>query len=249
MNINNYPNILNKAIAALETAPEGSLIICKNHGVVQFYHRTEGKKEYISKKNILLAKALAQKKYNQLVEKALTAQVEILPRINDRILIEIYNSMPEEIKGLIDPYEIRFDQAAEKWQSEQYIARRIDRAEISYKTEKGGYVRSKSELIIANKLFAERIPYRYEAKLTLKDNIVIYPDFTILKPNTQEIILWEHFGMMDNPKYLDNFIIKINTYAENGYLLGKNLICSFESSSNPVNIEYIERQIKAIKQE
>ena len=49
--------------------------------------------------------------------------------------------------------------------------------------------------------------------------------------------------MMDNPDYLNNFLKKIDVYAENGIILGKNLMVSFESSVKPINLRTLEMQI------
>ena len=59
-------------------------------------------------------------------------------------------------------------------------------------------LRSKSEAMIEQALFYANIPYRYECKLEL-DNKILYPDFTMLHPETKEKYYWEHMGMMDNP--------------------------------------------------
>lgn len=98
-------------------------------------------------------------------------------------------------------------------------------------------MRSKSECLIANFLYQRNITYRYEAAIELegidgfgnKYSWKIYPDFTILHPKTREIIIWEHFGMMDNAEYSRSALLKINNYINNGYIPGINLICTFES--------------------
>ena len=47
------------------------------------------------------------------------------------------------------------------------------------RTERGDLVRSKSELVIADKLFARGIDYGYEQPLELEGGRIRYPDFTI----------------------------------------------------------------------
>lgn len=60
-----------------------------------------------------------------------------------------------------------------------------------YRTYKGDYVRSKSELIIANELYINQIPYEYEKPLFLKGATKpIHPDFTIYTPREHLTIYW-----------------------------------------------------------
>ena len=98
--------------------------------------------------------------------------------------------------------------------------------------------------MIADKLYLMGIPYRYESPVyieSLQKNF--YPDFTLLNKRAREECYLEHFGMMDNPDYLNNFLKKIDVYAENGIFLGKNLMVSFESSVKPINLRTLEMQI------
>ena len=48
----------------------------------------------------------------------------------------------------------------------------------NYITDAGERVRSKSELVIANLLYKNNIPYMYECPLKINNNTV-YPDFTV----------------------------------------------------------------------
>ena len=105
-------------------------------------------------------------------------------------------------------------------------------------------VRSKSEVIIADTLKRMNIPYRYEYPLELKDGRTIYPDFLCLNVRTRQEFYWEHFGMMDDPEYLERTIQKLKLYSENKILPGKNLIITMESQSSPINVRQIETLIK-----
>ena len=74
----------------------------------------------------------------------------------------------------------------------------------------GMKVRSKSEEIIANILFTNHIPFRYEAPLTLNGS-TMYPDFTIKNPKNNSYTYWEHLGLMDKKEYNDHAMEKIST--------------------------------------
>ncbi|MBR4152347.1 MAG: ATP-dependent DNA helicase RecQ [Selenomonadaceae bacterium] len=79
-----------------------------------------------------------------------------------------------------------------------------------YKTQDGNFVRSKSEVIIANLLYAAEINYRYEEPLEV-DGVKILPDFTIYLPNGRKIF-WEHIGMLGVEKYDKRWVEKLNLY-------------------------------------
>lgn len=98
---------------------------------------------------------------------------------------------------------------------------------LVYKTEKGEMVRSKSELIIANMLFENHVPYTYEKELDVGGFRKI-PDFTIEDEESGDIWYWEHCGMMNDASYRKHWEAKKKLYAENGIIEGKNLIITKE---------------------
>lgn len=95
--------------------------------------------------------------------------------------------------------------------SEKYILIGGDNAII---TEKGEAVRSKSEKIIADKLYMKEIPYVYEQPLYLKGYGYVVPDFKILNVRTKKEYYLEHFGMMDDYEYAKNAIKKIECFQK-----------------------------------
>lgn len=107
----------------------------------------------------------------------------------------------------------------------------------------GNFVRSKSESIIDLILSNHNIPFRYECKLDLGD-ITYYPDFTIRHPKTGEIYYWEHFGKMDDPKYVNTVISKLHTYINHGIIPSINLITTYETQNLPIKRPYVEKLIK-----
>ena len=82
--------------------------------------------------------------------------------------------------------------------------------------DKAEYVRSKSEVIIANELLRHNISYEYEQKLPAKDNSDwILPDFTIQYEG--DTWYWEHLGRLKDPEYGGQWERKKQWYALNGY--------------------------------
>ena len=85
------------------------------------------------------------------------------------------------------------------------------------------FVRSKSEVIIANMLVSEDIPFVYEQPLYAEDGSMFLPDFTVTFRG--ETYYWEHVGMLDFPKYKAHWEAKERWY--NKYFPGK-LIKTYE---------------------
>ena len=71
----------------------------------------------------------------------------------------------------------------------------------------------------------------------------IYPDFTVLNVRTRKEMLWEHFGMMDEPEYAEKAVQKIMTYEQNNIFPGENLILTYETRKNPLNQKTIMRKL------
>lgn len=114
-----------------------------------------------------------------------------------------------------------------EWKSENHHRNSYRPELLKYQTSKCVMVRSKSEKIIADKLEQYGIPYRYEAELFINGNRY-YPDFMILLPDGS-ILIWEHFGMMDDIDYASRAWRKIENYRRAGYVQHTNLICTYES--------------------
>ncbi len=72
---------------------------------------------------------------------------------------------------------------------------------LIHRTERGDLVRSKSELVIADKLHARGVNYAYEQPLVLSNGRTRYPDFTISDHARGVTFIWEHLGMLDDHGY------------------------------------------------
>jgi ATP-dependent DNA helicase RecQ len=95
-----------------------------------------------------------------------------------------------------------------------------------HETLSGDYVRSKSEVIIANIMFQSGIPYTYELPLTAPDGAYLLPDFTIACKG--KIYYWEHLGMLDVEDYEKEWEFKKTLYQRN---FPGQLITTQESST------------------
>lgn len=115
-------------------------------------------------------------------------------------------------------FKFRF--TSEKYRTNDLI-HRTDRA------DKAEYVRSKSEVIIANELLRYAISYEYETRLPSTDGKDwILPDFTIQYEG--DTWYWEHLGRLSDPDYSEQWERKRKWYEKNGYT--ERLIVSEEVS-------------------
>lgn len=81
-----------------------------------------------------------------------------------------------------------------------------------YESESGIWVRSKSEVIIANLLFKSGVTFAYEEHLRYGGGKHIEPDFTI-NANGQTWY-WEHLGMLGDTDYDDRWVEKKLVYRD-----------------------------------
>lgn len=88
---------------------------------------------------------------------------------------------------------------------------------LVHRTDRGDVVRSKNEVIIANMLHQLNLAYDYEAPFTGSDGRTVRPDFTV-STDLGETVLWEHLGMLTDPRYVGKWEAKKDWYARNGVL-------------------------------
>lgn len=84
---------------------------------------------------------------------------------------------------------------------------------LIHRSGKGEPMRSKSEVIVADRLDAAGIDYEYEATLVSTDGSPSrIPDFTIVDDNSGEVYYWEHLGMLSDPGYAKKWAAKLKWY-------------------------------------
>ncbi len=89
---------------------------------------------------------------------------------------------------------------------------------LIHRTERGELVRSKSELVIADKLHARGVDYVYEQRVVLADGVERFPDFTIDDEEAGITYYWEHLGMLDVPAYKRRWELKLEEYRNSDIL-------------------------------
>ena len=88
---------------------------------------------------------------------------------------------------------------------------------LIHQASDGKMLRSKSELLIYQRLIDKKLTPLYEKKLTIKE-VEKLPDFTIENDDTGEVYYWEHCGMMYDKEYKQRWEEKYQWYRENKIL-------------------------------
>lgn len=149
---------------------------------------------------------------------------------------------PSGYKELLSPLFKPKSQQLSSWMQESYERNLQYPENLIYKTISGNRVRSKSEAMIDMRLSAHQIPFRYECALQL-GNLTIFPDFTIRHPKTGDFYYWEHFGLMNDPKYYKKTFSKLELYTSHGIVPSIQLITTYETSDAPLSPDVIEELI------
>lgn len=247
--IANYLNFKKKNISA---PTEGKLRGVKHGNKFQFYLITSKEKPngtYIRKKDMYLAKRIAQKEYDQevvaLLSKQLTAIDKLLPYFSPDKLSFLYNKLSPARQTIVSPVTLPDQDYIKQWLSQTFPEKTAFAESKTHITSFGLPVRSKSEELIAETLHRNNIPFFYEYPFETTDQGIFYPDFYCLNISTRQTFYWEHFGLMDDPDYAISTVKKLFAFQQKGYFPGKNLIITMESSQNPINTRQIQKVIDA----
>lgn len=233
----------------LEGAPQGSLNIATHKGRVQNYQYdcVTGERRYIKKSESELIRKLAQKEYEKSILTNICSKLYFLEKLikaYSTAYKDIYDNLDDYRKSIVIPVVSSDEEFVADWYNSHPGNRNKYELKSEIITERGEYVRSKSEKITADIFYKRHIPYIYESEFRLNNGHCIYPDFMLLNIRTRKTFLYEHFGMMDNPEYAENAVKKLNQYEREGLIIGDNLLVTMETSKNPISTRHIEQLIE-----
>lgn len=229
--------------ANLASLPPGKLICSRNGNRFKWYQTDGHNKTYILQQNHMLAKQLAVKKYlslqSQYVAQEKRSIEYYLQHHRDGISKAEKMLSAPEYQELLASHFTPVSQELSTWMTAPYVRNQQYPEQLIHRASSGGMVRSKSEAMIDMLLHVNKIPFRYECELQLGET-TLYPDFTLRHPLTGNLFYWEHFGMMDNPSYCRNVSAKLQLYFSHGIIPSINLITTYETRDNPLDIEIVE---------
>ena len=231
----------------LKVLPEGRIVVRRQNGNVYYYFaKPKTKDRYLTKADSALISQLLQKRYLKEVLKAAKNELAVLSKMMslypEDLPEELYKKLPEELRTGVEPVILGNEQDAREWMNEPFIGKPFKDDAPVYKTIKGERVRSKSEVMIADRMFFRGVPYKYECPIMI-DGQVIHPDFSIKRMSDNKLIYHEHCGRMDDPEYVNDLVERVNLYNQAGIMQGDRLTFSFETADKPLDNRVIDRLI------
>ena len=155
---------------------------------------------------------------------------------NSRISVAVNET---EIRECIDLK--RYSAEVIAWAIEEYTRSTYLEDDLKHRTSRGLWTRSKSESLIAERLYAHKIPFRYEQVLETEFGIMI-PDFIIPAADGTFYYL-EHAGMPQVDEYWKRHKEKIDKYEKLGIVPWKNLIVTYDNEEGGIDLATIESEI------
>ena len=243
--------LINEIEKRISGAPEGYLRMAKKWNKYQYYRRTDRSDKngkYIPRKDIALVRNLARKDYDNRLLDALKEQqkaiVNFLKDYDPDAAQEVFVRLSEQRKQLVKPEFLTDSEFAAQWQREPYEKLGFSKTDAEYYTAKGERVRSKSEILIADALYRNNIPYRYEYPVYSHGVLIAAPDFNCLNVRLRKEYYWEHLGMLGQAEYADRTVKKIEKYVLADDFDETRLILTMETDSRPLNTKVIEEKIR-----
>lgn len=188
--------------------------------------------------------AHARKRFLKEMLKILEVNISALERLQKTYLamdfMEVIRSLPKTYQDL--PVEAFF---SSKWGKEKYTINASYPEHLRHSTLGGFKVRSKSELYIVDRLDRYQIPFRYEMELQLGSKCY-YPDFTICNLEKEELVYWEHCGMVGDEEYMSSHYDKMRAYANYGIVPWKNLIVTYDDEDGNISAQEIDLAMKGL---
>lgn len=223
---------------------------CKHPQYYQILITEENNKQriYLDKKHHGFAEKLAQNQYLESLQCLLSRKLAHLTQFQKKYPfespLELFLRLSSARQKLLLPVIPTDEDFLTDWLNSHPGAQNTFPHTISYTTDLGELVRSKSEKIIADLLNHLGIPYVYEATLILEDGRSVSPDFLLLNRRTRQTYIYEHFGMMNDPDYLQSTLDKIKKYEANGYWPGEQLLFTFESQLQPLDTNALQSMLE-----
>ena len=233
----------------VKALPKGSLYAREKRGVKEFYYveKKTRKRTYISKRNLdRLDKVKKSKQYSvclKRIEENIKVEQLFLRKYQSINMYEINEELPAVYRLVEDLV------SKPNCMKKQQNLIRFD-GTVMHTTISGLNVRSKSEVLIADRLTAEGIEFEYEKELILLDSDgkfkKVLPDFSFPSAKGEEFY-WEHFGLLKDPHYRRKAFDKLMLYAQNGILPGVNLFITADSLDGGIDVSSIYNTIKLLK--
>ncbi len=272
---------LERIISVTEPKTQKTIYVKKDINGTHLYGRVNSEKpKYLGLSNAKEISSLSQSRYNSEICKAARREIqqidEAIKALEDEKhgtadIDEVYSKFPEILKPYITPHPLSSEEYARKWQEGNVVVKRKRIHEEDdyhrFKTIRGDYVGSKSEVMIADRLMANDIPYHYEvafipeievdARRPIYDEFgtiigyeapgfdpfsrdTLHPDFYVLNKRTRKAYFWEHLGKLQDPKYCHVNLNRLIRMLDAGYTIGEDVLVTHEDANHPLRTESID---------
>ena len=159
-------------------------------------------------------------------------------------LAETWFPLPKkEIGERKKDFHIDIGSELDNWARAQFEQSTYKIEQRTQRTSQGLLVRSKSEALIAEKLYEFGVPFRYEQVLHIgcRD---YFPDFTVRNTRSGKLFYWEHLGLVNNKEYMESCRRKLATYENAGIAPWDNLITTYDDENGNLDLQFVESIIK-----
>lgn len=230
------------------TSPEGVLWRNKRNGKYYYYQATKNNSKCTRKsvnKDPEMLRALARKGYLKVEISALENNIRILQKTlagyESPFMDDLLERLPTQYRALPESYFMEHGISRCKW-STDYEKSDYKSEELRHTTSRGLKTRSKSELLIAEKLYDYNVAFRYEPVMRIGSRSII-PDFEIIAADGSTFI-WEHCGRTFDAAYMEKHYEKMKLYASIGIVPWKNLIITYDDENGNIHLGIIDSEIQ-----
>lgn len=250
--VKEYDAMIAKLEGALQKLPDEPICTRKRSGYYEYCIRKkdeDGKwhEKYLSAKDIEYIKQCCEAAYFRklipVLKKERGVLQNFLKQFNPDEKYDVWASLPDGYKELTPQVVRNKKEKCTAWEQGEFEANPMQIPGARYVSKKGEVMRSRIELIVADMLFDLGVSYRYECRLDLASDYV-FPDFTIMHPESLELYYIEIFGMMDDPKYENDAFRKISKYAASDVY--SHLIMFFDHKDAPISPVHIRHTLEKI---
>ena len=243
---------LNIELKRLQSSnPKGTLSLENRQGIPTFVLTTrtddKNKRCSLSKHPEIVHDILLEKRVRRELDAVTRNKESLKALIQEYKIIDVttyINMLRERWPNL--PYDVierfRISVETDPWANEDYEHYDYNSSDKQHITSRGLMVRSKSEVLIAEKLYEYKLPFRYEQALHI-GNTTVAPDFTIKRADGK-LFYWEHEGLTNSSDYLRHQDWKSQLYAKQGIVPWDNLIVTYDTAQGYANVRIVESEIK-----
>lgn len=219
----------------------------QKYGYQYYWGNPDGKRVYVKSADLEAVRKKLQLDYDKElsgVVRSLRLKIEHFIKLYDmNVITDVYDRLCDARKEMVTPVVLSDKEFIEEWKRTHEGEKNTFPEKGQYLTNKGEYVRSKTEKILADLFYKLEIPYVYEPKYELTAGGVLFPDFALLNVEQRKTIYWEHFGLVTDGEYAIKSLSKLGAYEKSGLSIGDTLLFSMESEAFPLDIKQVEKKV------